>query len=101
MWYELPGQCVTVSGTSGTPTIPLGAVILNVQALPDTGGGTIVMPDGTGSTCTITLPDGSNGYNWQPFHVNRRTTSANQIVFAGTKTYSVDYMIPKGVSVVS
>jgi hypothetical protein len=101
MWFELGGQCISVAGTSGTPTIPSGAVLLNVQALPASGGGTIVMPDGKGSTVTITLPDASNGFDYKPFHTNRKTTAANQLVFTGTSTYFVEYMLPSGVSVVS
>lgn len=100
MYYELAGQVISVAGTSGTPTIPMGARILNVQALPAGGGGTIQMPDGAGGTVTITLPDASNGFSYTPFHANRKTTAANQLVFTGTSTYFVEYNLPVGVSVV-
>lgn len=100
MYYELSGQVVSVTGTSGTPTIPSGARIIEIQALPGSGGGSVVMPDGAGGTISVTLPDGSNGFVYKPFHANRKTTAANQIVFSGTSTYFVEYNLPSGASVV-
>jgi hypothetical protein len=103
MWHGLAGRVMRASGTSGTPTIPKGAVLINVQALQAGGGGSITgFPDGTPSgTITITLADGSNGFDYRAFHTNTTTSSANQLVFVATVEYFVEYMLPSGVSVVS
>lgn len=101
MWHELTGRTVRLAGVSGTPTIPKGAAIINLQALPGGTAGSVTLPDGQGGTTTVTLPANSNGFNFDPKHTNCVTTSANQIVFTGTTSYFVEFMYTSGVSVVS
>jgi hypothetical protein len=98
MWYEISGNVIHRTGVSGTPTIPAGAIILNLQMIGTTATCT-GFPDGAGGTITLGPPD-ANGFNYDPKHTGTRTATANQIAFVNTTFYFVEYLVPAGVSVV-
>ena len=91
MWFEIKDPIKRFAGTSGTVALPAGAIILNLQAGTDSGGGTVAgIPDGQGGTITLTLPASSNGYNLDPKHLGIVMQVAGNITFTGTTTYYLE-----------
>ncbi len=87
MWQELAGKWGYKAGSSGTPTIPTGAIIIDIQA-HSTAGGTVTIGGGEA------IPVIANGPGIALRFNHTLVTSANAIVFTSTDTYVVTYYEP-------
>lgn len=74
--------------TTASYSIKKGTILTNLQALPLAGGGSVAgIPDGHGGSITMTLPDGSNGFNLDPKHVNIVFAADTTLTFTSCSTY--------------
>jgi len=87
----LQGNWAYAAGTSGTVTLPEGAVVCQISA-QTTAGGTVVIFGGA----TITVPANTAFERAPSDHALcvAKTSGANTIVFTGTTAYYVEYIYP-------
>jgi len=87
----LHGKWSYAAGTSGTVTLPEGAVVCQISAR-STAGGTITIFGGA----TITIPANGSFDRYPPDHALciARGSATDDIVFTGTTAYYVEYIYP-------
>ena len=92
MWRELNGNPQYEAGVSGTVTLPVGAVILQVHA-HSSGAATVSIFGGSD------IPIPTSGWGWQIQHLmwvsgskGNPSSGSKDIVFTGTDAYFVEWM---------
>jgi hypothetical protein len=98
-WQGLNRQVARFAGISGVVALQPGTALLRLRA---TGaGGTITMPDGKGSTVTITIDAVTGVFEDTSYeHVNTifggpgEAAALNQVSFVGTNTYYLEVKPP-------
>lgn len=86
------------AGSSGTVTLPVGAVVTHIRAESHSSTGSIAIFGGT----AITVDGASGGGQHQTFEMSfpdshgvcKATTGAADIVFTDTASYFVGYIVP-------
>jgi hypothetical protein len=99
MWRSLVGTLGSSGGTSGTVTVPAGAIITMLHAHASSGGASVTLPTPISGAASQTVPVPSGTW-WAPqwLHTlfvsgNNATTSGSQnITFSGTDSYYVEWV---------
>lgn len=92
-WHDLVGPVAYVAGTSGTVTIPAGAVVIAIVAHASAGGAAMTLFAGP----SVPVPSGEAlslhflHTLWQSRN-NTAAAGSQDIVFTGTDQYFVEYV---------
>lgn len=87
MWTGIRGKWSYLTGSSGMPTLPIGAQIIGISF------------SGAGGTCTINggpsiSVDGSNSFSIRFPHLLVVAKTAGALVFGSTTSYFVELVEP-------
>lgn len=96
-WHSLVGVFGDLAGTSGTATLPAGAVLLTLSAHASAGSATFQIFNGA----TVPVINGAATlvYTFEHTLIQAKSGAGNNtITFTNTDHYYLQWVVPKGTS---
>lgn len=91
MWQHLCGTAAYKAGTSGTVTLPSGAILIAIVAHASTGGATVSIFGGDNIPIVNGAPPFVLDFKHTLFQASGSSTAA-QIVMTSTDSYMIHYV---------